>query len=94
MSQPVKIQIYEHKTEEVVIDTFEAKCWDDFLVIEVDDLIDQAMADYIREIVGEYAEDHPEKQIIIAPKSINLTFHGFKEVDDGVEPEARSVSEG
>jgi hypothetical protein len=84
VSDLVKLQIYEHNTEEVVIDSFEARTWDDLVVLEVD-YMDADTVENLREAVHAYCDQHPEKQVLLVPKAMNLTFYGFKEVEGGAD---------
>lgn len=82
MSKLVKLQIYEHKPEEVVIDTFEAKEWGDFLLIRVKGYLEESFVEHLREVVGDYSEKNPEKQVVIVPEDIDLTFYGIERDDE------------
>lgn len=84
MGDLVKLQIYEHTTDEIIIDSFEAKSWEDFIIIEADNL-DENVVEALRHAIQNYSDKHPEKQILLIPKSIKLTFYGIeKEEEDGV----------
>lgn len=86
MSKPVKLQIYEFGFEEIVIDSIKAKSFDDFILIEVEADSPFAMNEMAESISRVLASKG--KEIIIVPKSAEIGFYGFREVDNKELPES------
>jgi len=77
----VKLQIYQHQADETIIETFEAETWDDFVLVKVKfDEGDEVHG--IQEVFVRYAEEHPDKQVILFQDTIDLEFYGIREVED------------
>lgn len=78
MSNLVKLYVYQHLQDETTIDTFAAKTWEDFILVKVD-FQDPDTLEGIQQAFLEYAEKHPEKQVVLFADDLGLEFYGVRE---------------
>lgn len=82
----VKLSIYQHQTEQVVIDTLVADKWEDFVIIAING---EALDPELHRTLAEYGK-RTDKMLILVPKEMDLTFYGV-EVEE--EDDSQAVGE-
>jgi hypothetical protein len=78
--QPVKLQVHAHQGEEIVVDSFPAESWDDFLVIRVGNLGPDQLVSLGSQL--EQLRDQTEKHIFLVSDDMTVEFYGFKDTQD------------
>lgn len=77
MKSKVKLHIYEDHGKETVVDIFEAREWDDFLLVAVDMPMSQEQVDQLNQAFGSI-----EKRVVVIPYGVPVKFYGIRESDD------------
>lgn len=81
MGELVKLYVYQHQPDETVIDTFTAKSWEDFIIIEVD-MEDADALQAMSQAMVKYADEHPEKHVFLVGKASEVSFYGVRPEED------------
>lgn len=75
-----KLNIYKYELDEIIIESYSAKQWDDFLIVEVANATDEVL-DNLAETLRNFEFETP-KEIILIPKELELDFYGVEVEDD------------
>lgn len=81
----VKLSIYQEVGEETWVETFKARDFSDFMLVELDgsSIKDAEDLMQIHDQIEKTLEDTmPDKVAIIVDKGLDLNFYGFEVIDD------------
>lgn len=79
MRKNVKLRSYIYEPNETIIEDYEAREWDDFLIIELKG-IRQDDTEALQRVYNTFAP--LGKLLVILPEGVDMAFHGVVEVED------------
>lgn len=81
-SKRVELHVYAHKINEIEINTYCAKEWDDFLILDIETPnMTQESWEMIQDAIGPIAEQM-NKQVIVVPRNLKINFYGVEKIID------------
>ena len=79
-----KLYVYREDVEATLIDQYTTKEWENIVIVEVC-VERQEELDELSALFEDIANDNPEKEFILVPRSFDIAFYGV-EVEDEQEP--------
>ena len=72
----VKLYTYEKLPNETVIESFEAKCWDDFVLVQMP--LDRNDEAGMWSLYDNFEKCWPGKKIVLVPDTVDIHFYGVR----------------
>lgn len=79
-TERVELHVYAREGEEIVIDKYKARNWEDFLIIDIEAQgMTQERWNELHNVLAPIAAQM-EKQVIIIPRHIDIQFYGVEKI--------------
>lgn len=76
----VKLYVYEDRGEETLVDSYEAKSFDDFVLITIGSTVTVDEVDDIHKVLSPIF-DNTDKRVLLVPEHLDLKIYGVKETE-------------
>lgn len=83
----VELKLYQRRTEDILIEKYEAKAWDDLVIVAITDPhADEQMLDALSAHLQRLM---PDKKFLIVPDHWDIAFYGVEKHDGDTSKDAQ-----